>query len=75
MTPAVASPCVQVCEMDAVSGWCRGCARSLPEIANWGSASEAVQRQVLDLLPPRRQVLQLAGRWLGAAPQREEQDP
>jgi predicted Fe-S protein YdhL (DUF1289 family) len=63
----VASPCVNVCQMDAVSGWCRGCARSLGEIAGWGSAPVAVQRHVLDQLPPRRAELQRRGLWLGPA--------
>ena len=63
----VASPCTNVCQMDAASGWCRGCARTLGEIAGWGGAPEAVQRQVLDQLPPRRIELQRRGVWLGPA--------
>ena len=74
MTTAVPSPCVNVCEMDAASGWCRGCARSLNEIAGWGSAPEAVQRQVLARLPERRLVLQRAGRWLDAGRPLQEQE-
>ena len=37
MTPnAVApSPCINVCRMDAASGLCEGCARTLAEIAGW----------------------------------------
>ncbi|MFG6466146.1 DUF1289 domain-containing protein [Roseateles sp. BYS87W] len=67
MTQAVASPCVHVCEIDARSGWCQGCARSLDEIAGWGSAPAARQRQILALLPPRRRALQEQGLWLGPA--------
>ena len=48
--------------MDAASGWCRGCARTLAEIAGWGGAPDAVQRRILDQLPPRRVELQLAHR-------------
>ena len=59
------SPCVNVCQMDAASGWCRGCARSLQEIAGWGSAGEARQRQILALLPLRRAELRRLGLWLG----------
>ena len=65
MTPTVASPCVNVCEMDAASGWCRGCARGIDEIAGWGSAPESRQRQILDQLPPRRIELQRRSLWLG----------
>ncbi|MGQ3091854.1 DUF1289 domain-containing protein [Roseateles sp.] len=61
------SPCINVCQVDSASGWCRGCARSLDEIAGWGGASDAVQRQVLDELPPRRAELQRRGVWLGPA--------
>ncbi|WP_235533754.1 MULTISPECIES: DUF1289 domain-containing protein [unclassified Roseateles] len=61
------SPCINVCQMDAASGWCRGCARSLDEIAGWGGAPDAVQRRVLDELPPRRVELQRLGVWLGPA--------
>ncbi|MFG6429672.1 DUF1289 domain-containing protein [Roseateles sp. LYH14W] len=65
MPQAVASPCVNVCEMDAASGWCRGCARRLDEIAGWGSAPEGRQRQILTQLPERRAALQRSGLWLG----------
>ena len=34
---AVASPCNSVCRMDAASGWCEGCLRTLDEIADWSS--------------------------------------
>ena len=32
----VPSPCISVCRMDAVTGWCEGCFRTLDEIAGWG---------------------------------------
>ncbi len=64
MTAVALSPCVNVCQMDAASGWCRGCARSLQEIAGWGSASEARQREILAGLPARRAELQRQGLWL-----------
>jgi predicted Fe-S protein YdhL (DUF1289 family) len=31
----VRSPCVSVCRMDAASGLCEGCLRTLDEIASW----------------------------------------
>ncbi len=31
----VASPCVKVCALDPQSGLCRGCFRTLEEIADW----------------------------------------
>ena len=68
MKAAVVSPCVNVCQMDASTGWCRGCARSLGEIAGWGGAPETVQRHVLEQLPPRQAEMQRLGLWLGPTP-------
>ncbi len=48
------SPCIRVCEMDAASGLCRGCARTLDEIARWGQASPAERDAVWQALPARR---------------------
>jgi hypothetical protein len=31
----IESPCVKVCAIDAATGWCLGCGRSMDEIANW----------------------------------------
>ena len=56
MTPrAVApSPCINVCRMDAASGLCEGCARTLAEIGGWVSMTEADKHEVLRQLPLRR---------------------
>lgn len=53
--PRVESPCINVCRIDARSGLCEGCARSLDEIATWGQASDAERQRVIDQLPQRRQ--------------------
>ena len=74
MKPAVVSPCVNVCQMDAASGWCRGCGRSINEIAGWGGAPDTVQRHILDQLPERRFEMHRHGLWLGPWPHSEEQD-
>lgn len=50
----VGSPCTSVCRMDAASGWCIGCLRTLDEIAAWGALDDAGRRAVLQLLPARR---------------------
>ena len=49
----VPSPCISVCRMDAVSGWCEGCFRTLDEIAEWGMSSDAQKRAVWKLLLER----------------------
>jgi predicted Fe-S protein YdhL (DUF1289 family) len=46
----VPSPCISVCRMDADSGLCEGCFRTLDEIAAWGLASDAEKRAVWDQL-------------------------
>lgn len=41
------SPCTLVCTMDAVTGWCLGCYRTIGEIAGWGSAGRAEREAIL----------------------------
>ena len=48
------SPCIKVCQMDPQRGLCLGCARTLDEIARWGSMSEAEREAVLLLLEARK---------------------
>jgi predicted Fe-S protein YdhL (DUF1289 family) len=38
--PGVPSPCVSICELDERQGQCKGCYRSLQEIAVWGQLSD-----------------------------------
>jgi uncharacterized protein len=55
MTEAtVASPCTSVCRMDARTGWCEGCLRTLDEIATWSKLDDADKRAVWRLLDQRR---------------------
>jgi hypothetical protein len=42
-----------VCRIDARSGWCEGCRRSLDEIAAWSRMSPDEQRAVVLQLPAR----------------------
>jgi len=43
---AVPSPCVSVCRMSALTGWCEGCWRSLDEIRAWGGSDDAAKRAI-----------------------------
>ena len=54
MNPPVPSPCINICRMDAPSGWCEGCLRTLDEIAAWGRMSEEAKRQLWAELRQRR---------------------
>jgi predicted Fe-S protein YdhL (DUF1289 family) len=40
--------------MDAASGWCEGCLRTIDEIAAWGGLDDDARRAVLARLPTRR---------------------
>jgi len=50
----VKSPCVNVCAMDPERGVCRGCCRTLQEIAAWSTMSDRDHARVLEALPERR---------------------
>jgi predicted Fe-S protein YdhL (DUF1289 family) len=51
--PMISSPCTKVCVVDGVSGLCFGCGRTLPEIAKWGSLSEAERLAIMATLGER----------------------
>jgi hypothetical protein len=53
----VPSPCNRVCTIDARTGLCIGCARSLDEISAWAMLTDAERRKIVDALASR-----LAGR-------------
>ncbi|WP_082684404.1 DUF1289 domain-containing protein [Aureimonas ureilytica] len=50
---SVSSPCVQICVLDAASGWCVGCGRTIEEIISWGSLSEECRLEIMGGLPSR----------------------
>lgn len=50
----VQSPCINVCRMDDATGLCRGCLRTLDEIAGWARADDATRRIILDAVAARR---------------------
>jgi len=50
----VASPCIDVCRIDAASGWCAGCLRTLDEIAAWAALDDAARRALWLELGRRR---------------------
>lgn len=52
----IASPCINQCRLDARSGLCCGCLRTLDEIAAWGEASDAQRRAILDEIKQRERV-------------------
>jgi len=49
----IASPCNKVCVMNEATGLCRGCYRTLDEIARWGTMSEEERKEVNEKLARR----------------------
>jgi uncharacterized protein len=49
----IPSPCTNVCRMDAATGWCIGCGRTLDEIVRWGTTSDGDRDAVMAQLPER----------------------
>ena len=49
----VPSPCMSVCRMDAVTGFCEGCLRTLDEIAAWSSMDDEGRRKVWKTIQER----------------------
>jgi uncharacterized protein len=47
------SPCTKVCQLNPASDLCRGCGRTLAEIAAWGRMPETEQARIMALLPDR----------------------
>ena len=50
---AIETPCSKVCTLDPASGFCRGCGRTIEEIAAWGSLPADERRRIMALLPDR----------------------
>jgi predicted Fe-S protein YdhL (DUF1289 family) len=49
----IETPCIKVCVVDAASGLCAGCGRTLDEIVRWGSMSDAERAAIMRILPER----------------------
>ena len=52
--PMIESPCTKICTLDARSGQCLGCGRTIDEIARWSGMSDAERRRIMAELPARR---------------------
>ena len=58
--PAPVSPCIAVCIMDPASGFCRGCHRSIAEIAGWLDFTPAEKRRVVATAAARKEAAEAA---------------
>lgn len=54
------TPCIKVCVIDAATGLCAGCGRSLAEIAGWAAMTDFDRQRIVRDLPARRGQLQMA---------------
>jgi predicted Fe-S protein YdhL (DUF1289 family) len=52
--PTPISPCIGICIMDPRTRQCRGCLRTVEEIAHWYEATPAEKRELLAVLAERR---------------------
>lgn len=50
---AVPSPCILVCTLDPATDICKGCGRTLDEIAEWASAPRDRQRDIVAVAAQR----------------------
>ncbi len=48
------SPCDSTCRIDATTGWCLGCKRTLREIADWPMLAAHEKRHLLEALRSRQ---------------------
>ena len=55
--PAIESPCVKVCTLDARSGLCLGCGRRIGEIEHWARISAGERARIAAELPGRLTVM------------------
>jgi hypothetical protein len=51
--PLVETPCLKICVLEPGSKLCRGCGRTIEEIAGWGTMPERERRRIMALLPDR----------------------
>jgi uncharacterized protein len=56
------SPCVGICLVDPATRQCRGCLRTVEEIARWYEAGAAEKREMLTVLAARREAAAARGR-------------
>lgn len=48
------SPCISVCQMDAATGYCIGCTRTIDEIRDWIISTPDERQRILNRIAERR---------------------
>jgi predicted Fe-S protein YdhL (DUF1289 family) len=63
------SPCINICKMDAHSGLCLGCFRTIDEITVWARTDDVNRARILAAVAARRaEAAPAAGQLPGAKP-------
>lgn len=55
---AIETPCILVCSIDLVTGYCYGCGRTREEIAEWTTMTSADRRTIMAELPARLETVE-----------------
>jgi predicted Fe-S protein YdhL (DUF1289 family) len=50
----IPSPCINICQMDAPSGLCTGCFRTIDEITVWSKTDDTTRAHILAAITTRR---------------------
>jgi predicted Fe-S protein YdhL (DUF1289 family) len=48
------TPCIDICTIDEADGLCKGCFRTIDEIAHWASMTAEQRRDIMAVLPKRK---------------------
>jgi hypothetical protein len=64
----IETPCLKICVLEPGSKTCRGCGRTIDEIAGWGAMSGSERRRIMALLPARIAAMTAPGHE-GAGPE------
>jgi uncharacterized protein len=54
------SPCINICLLDEETGLCKGCGRTIHEIAGWAAMNDSERRAIMAELPGRKLRLERA---------------
>jgi uncharacterized protein len=59
-SPEPKNPCVSVCQISSITGYCEGCLLSLREILDWETASKSEKELILENIEKRKNALSTA---------------
>lgn len=64
MIETLETPCIKVCKLDPLTGYCLGCYRTIEEIVAWPALNHEEKQRIYHLLEQRKmvEVLQSPGK-------------